>query len=53
MFVAKIAKARYLVAADDAPHLIEQFWFVRGRHSHYPLRHDSDFALPNLKLKPD
>jgi len=42
-----------MFAADDVPHLVEQFWFVCGRHSHYPVRHDSDFALPNLKLKPD
>ena len=42
-----------MFAADDVPHLIEQFWFVRGRHSHYPLRHDGDFARPNLKFKPD
>ena len=42
-----------MFAADDVPHLIEQFWFARGRHSHYPLRHDVDFVLPSLKLKPD
>jgi len=42
-----------MFAADDVPHLIEQFWFVRGRHSHYPLRHESDFALPKPKLKLD
>ena len=42
-----------MFAADDVPHLIEQFWFARGRHSHYPLCHDSDFVLPNPKLKPD
>jgi hypothetical protein len=34
-------------------HLIEQFWFARGRQSHYPVRHDIDFVLPTLKLKPD
>ena len=24
-----------MFAANDAPHLIEQFWFARGRRSHY------------------
>src|SRR5580704_9427925 len=26
-----------MFAADDVPHLVEQFWFARGRRSHYPL----------------
>jgi len=42
-----------MFASDDVPHLVEQFWFARGRHSHYPVRHESDLALPTLKLKPD
>jgi hypothetical protein len=42
-----------MFAADDVPHLIEQFWFVGWRHSRYPVGHDSDFVLPTLKLKPD
>ena len=33
--------------------LIKQFRFARGRRSHYPLCHDSDFVFPALKLKPD
>ena len=36
-----------------AVHLIGQFCFARGRHSHYPRRHDLDFVLPLPKLKPD
>ena len=41
-----------MFAADDVPHLIQQFGFARGRRSHYPLCHDSDFVLAVLKLKP-
>jgi hypothetical protein len=33
--------------------LIEQFRFARGRRSHYRVRHDSDFVISTLKLKPD
>jgi len=33
--------------------LIEQFWFVGSRHFRYRVWHESDFALPTLKLKPD
>jgi hypothetical protein len=42
-----------MFAADDVPHLIKQFRFARGHRSHYPFCHDSDFVLPDLKLKPD
>ena len=42
-----------MFASDDVPHLIKQFGFARGRRSHYPLCHDSDFVLPTLKFKPD
>jgi hypothetical protein len=42
-----------MFAADDVPHLIKQFRFARGRRSHHPACHDSDFVLPALKLKPD
>ena len=40
-----------MFAADDVPHLIKQFGFARGRRSHYPLCHDSEFVLPAPKLK--
>ena len=33
--------------------LINQFGFARGRRSHYPLCHDSEFVLPAPKLKLD
>ena len=33
--------------------LIKQFGFARGRRSHYPLCHDSEFVLPAPKLKLD
>ena len=39
--------------ADDVPDLVEQFWFARGQHSQYSLRHDTDFVLPSPKFKPD
>jgi len=42
-----------MFAADDVPHLVEQFWFARGRRSHYPVCHDTEFVLPSPKLKPD
>ena len=42
-----------MFAADDVPHLVEQFWFVGSRHFRYRVWHESDFALPTLKLKPD
>jgi hypothetical protein len=39
--------------AHHLAHLIGQFWFAHGRHSHYPRRHDLDFVFPVPKLKPD
>jgi hypothetical protein len=42
-----------MLASDNVPHLIEQFWFARDRHSHYSVRHADDFAFQNFKLKPN
>ena len=51
--VGSLGANTVMFASDDVPHLVEQLWFARGRHSHYPVRHENDFALPTLKLKPD
>ena len=42
-----------MFAAENVPHLIEEFWFARVRHSPYPLCHASDFVLSAPELKPD
>jgi hypothetical protein len=40
-------------AANNAPDLVEQFWFVWRRLNRYACRHATDFLFSPDKLKPD